>query len=86
MNIIENLFIKCSHFKHEDFDETNNLNDIALFKLVEPIELNDRIQLACLPKERSIKYPPVYYDAWTMGWVNMNSKIVFNKFLQFKYI
>lgn len=44
------------------------MNDIALLKLEIYVELNEFIQLACLPRT-SEKYPTsVNISAWAMGW------------------
>lgn len=44
------------------------INDIALFILAEPIELNDYIQLACLP-EISKSFPLYNESSYASGWV-----------------
>jgi hypothetical protein len=45
------------------------LNDIALFKLNEKVQLNEFIQIACLPPDSESKsYPGVNIPAWIVGW------------------
>lgn len=45
------------------------MNDIALIKIREPIELNNNIQLACLPPLNTKKYPTKYgITGWLPGW------------------
>jgi hypothetical protein len=45
------------------------LNDIALLKLNDVVDLNQDVQLACLPRRVSTSYPPTSYPAWVIGWV-----------------
>jgi len=54
--------------KHDDFDEEELLNDIALLRLSEKVELTESIQISCLPKEESDQYPGWNVDAWIVGW------------------
>jgi hypothetical protein len=44
------------------------LNDIALLKLKNKVELNDYIQIACLPPSKSLYYPGFNISAWIVGW------------------
>ena len=44
------------------------LNDIALIKLKVQVQLNPRIQIACLPPAQSYDYPGVSVSAWIVGW------------------
>jgi hypothetical protein len=37
-------------------------------KLSEPVELNNNVQIACLPKEQSSSYPKAPVDAYIIGW------------------
>jgi hypothetical protein len=55
--------------KHEKYNEKVKTDDIALIKLKEEVQLNEYIQLACLPDPTRGKYPPAEsIHAWTMGW------------------
>lgn len=44
------------------------MNDIAIFKLKEKVELNDYIQIACLPPSKSGYYPGWNISAYIVGW------------------
>ncbi len=44
------------------------VNDIALFILESPIELNDYIKLACLPKYSKF-FPAYNQTSYAVGWV-----------------
>ena len=54
--------------KHKDFNVKNARNDIALLKLWEDVELNDHVQVACLPKKQSFTYPSPTKKAMFAGW------------------
>lgn len=58
--------------KHSDYDSYNTLNDIALFKLETEVELNERIQVACLPTKKSNSYPSSS-TAYATGWGTLSS-------------
>ncbi|CAF0860141.1 unnamed protein product [Brachionus calyciflorus] len=54
---------------HENYDESTILNDIAILKLDKEVELNERIQLACLPNYSLELYPSdVNIKSWVQGW------------------
>ena len=53
---------------NEDYDAATQLNDIALFKLAEPVTLTRHVQVACLPTTHSLAYPTPDTPAWTIGW------------------
>lgn len=62
------------NLKHENFNDSNNLNDIALFKLNQTVNLNQNIQIACLPDPRFSKYPTQQnISAWINGWGSVTS-------------
>jgi len=46
------------------------LDDIALLKLINPVQLNNNVQLACLPshKEISDQYPLPGSSSFIIGW------------------
>jgi hypothetical protein len=44
------------------------LNDIAILKLSKVSNLNPFIQIACLPKEKNISYPPEGEKVIGVGW------------------
>ena len=49
------------------------LNDIAIIKLAWEVELNDNIQLACLPDPNIPGYPTKYgIDAFATGWGSLD--------------
>ena len=46
-------------------------NDIGLLKLWKEVELNERVQLACLPRKTlasTVSYPQINTDAYFAGW------------------
>ncbi len=53
----------------------NNLNDIALIKLDSKVDLNEYIQIACLPMNVSSNYPNQNNMSYVIGWgvVDSNS-------------
>lgn len=57
-----------------NLDGERLLNDIAIIKLAWEVELNDNIQLACLPDPNDPEYPNIrrnasdVVDAYIMGW------------------
>ena len=57
-----------SNLKNEKYDSLNELNDIAVLKLSEPVPLGMNVQLACLPQARSSTYPSVNTSVWAIGW------------------
>ncbi|CAF1081219.1 unnamed protein product [Brachionus calyciflorus] len=57
-----------SFILHPNYDENSFLNDIAVIKLVKKVNLNDKIQIACLPDKTKIKYPNDNIDAFIAGW------------------
>jgi secreted trypsin-like serine protease len=54
--------------RHENYSNEYQLNDIAMFKLSKPVNLNQNVQVACLPTNRSINYPPVNESVYAIGW------------------
>ncbi len=55
--------------KHPKYDDSNNLNDIAILKLASPVQLDQNVQLACLPNPNVRNYPgstgiPTYAVGW----------------------
>lgn len=58
--------------QHEDYvkNPDNYLNDIALITLANPVELNDYVQLACLPNIVYGSYPPINSSAIAVGRVS----------------
>ena len=54
--------------KHENYDSDEELNDFALLILDREVDLNQKIQLACLPSSQSNTYPGTNRDAWVVGW------------------
>ena len=54
--------------RHENYSEDHQLNDIALLKLSKPVVLNQYVQVACLPTNRSSMYPPLNESVYAIGW------------------
>ncbi|CAF0863992.1 unnamed protein product [Brachionus calyciflorus] len=56
--------------KHEQYDENTDDNDIAIIRLKERLELNEMVQLSCLPNknENIDSYPNRHQLAWGAGW------------------
>lgn len=52
-------------WKHEHYNESNFLNDIAILKLSKPVDLNIYVQLACLPSKKLNAYPPPDVSGYT---------------------
>ena len=63
-------------FKHEEYDGKNILNDLAILKLEEEVELNEYVQIACLPLANFNRttYPSASptRSAWIVGWGTTN--------------
>lgn len=51
---------------HENYDESTFINDIAILKLSKSVDLNDYIQIACLPPSSSVLKPEL--NAISFGW------------------
>ncbi len=54
-------------YQHENYDPTNILNDIAIIQLNEDVELNEYVQIACLPKS-NIYSTYANQSSWIIGW------------------
>lgn len=63
------FFYSLLKTKHPSFDSDSVLNDIAIFKLSNSVNLNPNIKLACLPKSTSSAYPPSSDSVYAAGWV-----------------
>lgn len=51
------------------------LNDIAILKLTNEVQLSNSIQLACLPDIKKIGYPTqVGIPVWAAGWGTLTSQ------------
>ena len=63
--------IQKLYFKHESYDNNTNgtrlINDIAIFRLNQEVQLNREIQIACLPRVHSTSYPPENTPARVAG-------------------
>jgi secreted trypsin-like serine protease len=56
--------------RHGDYDKDNFLNDISIYKLKTPVELNQFVQPACLPNPDSgSSQPPTNAYVFASGWV-----------------
>ncbi|XP_032225526.1 chymotrypsinogen B isoform X2 [Nematostella vectensis] len=53
-------------FKHSGFSMWRYRDDIALLQLERPAQLNDRVNVACLPSPGDV--PPVGSKCWLTGW------------------
>ena len=54
--------------KHEEYDDIQVKNDIGLILLREDAELNEFVQVACLPSTDSSEYPSVDETVYAVGW------------------
>lgn len=58
--------------QHPEYSKLTVQNDIALLRLSEPVELNERVQIACLPlsSDRNNQIDNQFTDlpAWAVGW------------------
>lgn len=55
--------------RHSNYDKNNFLNDIAIYKLKTPVELNQYVQPACLPNPNSaIVQPTINANVFASGW------------------
>lgn len=68
------------------YSRTSFLNDIALFKLSQPVTLNEYVQIACLPNSQVANYPALTgLDAYIAGKPYSFSQLsIFIKFFIFK--
>uniref|UniRef100_A0A2K5YJQ6 Peptidase S1 domain-containing protein n=1 Tax=Mandrillus leucophaeus TaxID=9568 RepID=A0A2K5YJQ6_MANLE len=59
-------------YVHENWNYDLAVNDIALIKLAEHVELSDTIQVACLPEKDSLlpNDYPCYVTGWGRLWTN----------------
>jgi len=58
------------------------LNDIAILKLKTEANLNEYIQIACLPSSYSTSYPEPNQQTWALGWGTTSE----GGFLQFFFL
>ncbi len=52
------------------------MNDIALYKLPDAVNLTRQIQVACLPQQPSSTYPAANQTAWVVGWYSSHLKSI----------
>ncbi|XP_021486965.1 chymotrypsin-C [Meriones unguiculatus] len=59
-------------YVHEKWNSLLLVNDIAIIKLAEPVELSDTIKVACIPEEGSLlpQDYPCYVTGWGRLWTN----------------
>ena len=68
-NIQSSTLKKIKSFRvHPNFDSDNILNDIAVIKLESEVDLNDKIQFACIPNSANIFPNETNIDAFIVGW------------------
>ena len=65
--------IYCS--KHENYNSKSLINDIAILKLSQEVELNKYIQPACLPFQ-STNYQSVNTESYAVGWEFTNEHLL----------
>ncbi len=69
INYVVFFFNRDVYFlKHENYNARTLFNDIAILKLSRIVELNDKIQVACLPELNTKSYPLPLNEAWIIGW------------------
>ena len=54
-------------FKHENYDDSSDSNDIGLIVLAEEVSLNEYIQPACLPSSQTDNFPIEGSKAYAAG-------------------
>ena len=64
----KNTFTVQKLIKHENYDASRLLNDIAILRLNEDVKFNSEIQAACLPENKSSNYPLTDTEAYVIGW------------------
>lgn len=69
----EQSIVASDVIRHEDYDETNTLNDIAILKLSRPASLSRKVQVACLPVDPSTDYPSPVRTCYAAGWGTLAS-------------
>lgn len=66
------VFVKyyiSNRLKHEHYNDEYYLNDIGILKLAREVELNDYVQIACLPNPKLKVYPTkTNISAYALGW------------------
>ncbi|CAF0826377.1 unnamed protein product [Brachionus calyciflorus] len=67
LNGVTKMKVK-SFILHPNYDENSVQNDIAIIKLDEKVNLNEKIQIACVPDKSKIKYPNDNIDGYIAGW------------------
>ena len=56
MFAVFSISIQIFKSKHESYNETTVLNDIAILKLAEEVTLNEYVQISCLPEVKSFPF------------------------------
>lgn len=62
-----------NNLQHEEYDESNTLNDIAILKLSTLATLSPKVQVACLPVDPSTRYPSPVRACYAAGWGTLAS-------------
>lgn len=76
-NFWEFLRDSFCYLKHPEYDDKNSLNDIGILKLDGEVQLNSKIQLACLPDPAKPDYPTqTGSTVYAIGW-GLVSKIFY---------
>ncbi|CAF1028591.1 unnamed protein product [Brachionus calyciflorus] len=70
--------------KHELYDPETDDNDIAIIMLRDRVELDDKVQLSCLPsrEEDQETYPSRHQYAWGAGWGSSRGDFRFSRELK----
>ncbi|CAF0826359.1 unnamed protein product [Brachionus calyciflorus] len=57
-----------SFILHPNYNDSNYLNDIAIIKLAQKVNVNQQVQIACVPNNSRIDYPNENVKAYIAGW------------------
>ncbi|CAF0704352.1 unnamed protein product [Brachionus calyciflorus] len=64
---------------HEKYDEKLVKNDIAILKLSSNVELNENVQISCLPNPDFKNYPTQNMQAFIVGWGITDNETLANR-------
>ena len=64
----QNAFTVQKLIKHENYDPSKLLNDLAILRLNENVVFNNEIQPCCLPDTNSSDFPSSETESFVIGW------------------